>query len=70
MKNTRECKDCGEKINPGRLKAIPQTKVCVDCQEENEKAGRFQLHRMEAKGTTRCNEIDQVKMIFHRGTAF
>lgn len=28
-----ECEDCGEEINPNRLKAIPWARYCVPCQE-------------------------------------
>jgi RNA polymerase-binding transcription factor len=28
-----ECEDCGEAINPNRLKAIPWARYCVPCQE-------------------------------------
>lgn len=28
-----ECEDCGEEINPNRLKAIPWARYCVSCQE-------------------------------------
>ena len=28
-----ECEDCGEAINPERLKAIPWARYCVPCQE-------------------------------------
>jgi len=30
------CQDCGEPINPKRLKAIPWTTLCVRCQEERD----------------------------------
>ena len=69
MEKTRECEDCGEQIHLERLKAVPNTTVCVRCQENDERAGKFVLHRMDVKGTTRCNEIDQVELILHRGTA-
>jgi len=64
---TKECEGCGEEINPRRLQAMPNTKTCIGCQEDNEKAGRFALHRMDVKGTTRCGEIDEVQMVLHRG---
>ena len=28
------CRDCGEPIAPGRLNAIPWTRVCIDCKEK------------------------------------
>ena len=33
------CEECGEKINPKRLKIIPFTRYCVKCQSEMEKHG-------------------------------
>ena len=33
------CDECGEKINPKRLKIIPFTRFCVKCQSEMEKLG-------------------------------
>ena len=31
------CEECGQLIGPGRLKAIPYAKYCIDCQAELEK---------------------------------
>ena len=28
------CRDCGNAIAPARLKAIPWTRVCIDCKEK------------------------------------
>jgi DnaK suppressor protein len=28
------CRDCGNSIAPARLKAIPWTRVCIDCKEK------------------------------------
>src|SRR5204862_4176392 len=28
------CRDCGEKIAPARLNAIPWTRVCISCKEK------------------------------------
>jgi RNA polymerase-binding protein DksA len=30
------CELCGKKINKERLKAVPYTKLCIDCQREEE----------------------------------
>ncbi len=30
------CFECGESINPGRLKANPAAALCIDCAESNE----------------------------------
>jgi DnaK suppressor protein len=29
-----KCRDCGESVAPARLKAIPWTRVCIACKEE------------------------------------
>ena len=34
------CAKCGNDINPERLKAIPHTTLCVNCQESFERANR------------------------------
>ena len=34
------CARCGNDINPERLKAIPYTTLCVNCQERFERANR------------------------------
>ena len=34
------CARCGNEINPERLKAIPYTTFCVNCQERFERANR------------------------------
>jgi len=43
------CNDCGEPIPAGRLKAVPTTVLCVDCQLEREKKVRgFKHHPQTA----------------------
>jgi DnaK suppressor protein len=32
------CDVCGKQISPGRLEALPQASLCVDCKTKNEKA--------------------------------
>ena len=34
-----ECSSCGEKIPLARLKAIPWATLCIECQEQQERAG-------------------------------
>jgi DnaK suppressor protein len=34
------CADCGEAINPERLRALPQARRCVGCQQQQEYAAR------------------------------
>jgi len=42
-----ECEECGEPIAENRLRALPSTRVCVECQSRHEremkiKGGRFE----------------------------
>jgi len=37
----RSCRFCGVEIPPARLKAIPDTRVCVNCSERT--GGEFEL---------------------------
>ncbi len=32
----RYCEECGEPISPARLRAVPNTTLCIDCAEELE----------------------------------
>lgn len=32
----RECEECGEQIPAARLKVVPNTTMCVPCQEKND----------------------------------
>ncbi len=55
-----KCEECGEKIEPARLKALPLAQLCVHCQSEREKENRLQ-RRMEEEGVrfdARSNEED------------
>ncbi len=36
-----QCEDCGEDINKKRLKIIPFTKFCINCQSEHEKRAKY-----------------------------
>ncbi len=40
-----ECVECGEFINPRRLKAQPTAQLCIECKEEREEAERRQRVR-------------------------
>lgn len=35
--SAKRCEDCGERIPKARREALPGVKLCVDCQEFNEK---------------------------------
>lgn len=32
------CEDCGQPLDPARLEALPQAKLCLSCKEKNEKS--------------------------------
>lgn len=32
-----QCTNCGQQIAPGRLKAMPQASLCIECQERMER---------------------------------
>jgi RNA polymerase-binding transcription factor len=50
------CADCGETISPARLRAMPEVKTCVRCQDRLERLGRRAAReRMELQLT---NEED------------
>lgn len=40
-----ECAECGELINPRRLKAQPTARLCIGCQEERERRDRTRTAR-------------------------
>ena len=42
------CVECGEKIAPARLRALPEVQTCVRCQDFLERAGR-QLEPVEVE---------------------
>lgn len=42
----RDCEECGEEIESGRLKALPHTKFCIHCQRQQELQGKFPKHMM------------------------
>ncbi len=44
-----KCEECGEKIEPARLKAMPLARFCVHCQSQREREIRVQ-RRTEEEG--------------------
>lgn len=40
LKSHQKCANCGAVIPPERRKAVPGVKLCIDCQEEVERANR------------------------------
>jgi hypothetical protein len=50
------CKKCNSKINPLRLKALPETKVCVNCSDTS----RWYVRNIISGKTTYC-ETEVIK---------
>ena len=50
------CKKCNSKINPSRLKALPETKVCVNCSDTS----RWYVRNIISGKTTYC-ETEVIK---------
>ena len=68
MSLEKDCKECGEEIGEGRLKARPNAELCIECQTKLEREGRFQLHKMNYRTVMKAGEIDTVETQFYRGT--
>jgi len=64
----RECEECGEQIAAKRLLVRPTATTCIRCQEQLERTGQFQYHRMDVRGQSRCGEIDSVEMVLYKAT--
>ncbi|MBI5887973.1 MAG: TraR/DksA family transcriptional regulator [Deltaproteobacteria bacterium] len=45
-----ECEECGEPVAEERLRALPFTRVCVECQSRNEKEQRIKGRVEEESG--------------------
>lgn len=54
----KECEYCEEVIPQKRLLARPGVKLCVSCQEDEEKSGRYQKHKMSVDIRFKGDEIE------------
>lgn len=54
----KECEYCEEEIPQKRLLARPGVKLCVICQEDEEKSGRYQKHKMSVDIRFKGDEIE------------
>ncbi len=54
------CEECGEPINPKRLRAVPFARSCVDCQQDKENEERMMRDR---------DHSDKVYAVMHGGEA-
>jgi len=55
---TKHCTECGDEINPKRLIARPNARMCIPCQTELEQRGHFQLHKMDVQPNVHCGEVE------------
>ena len=55
------CENCEGEIQLGRLKVLPFTRLCVKCQEENEKESKRQKSLDEERGSRKLvvNDIEE-----------
>lgn len=51
---TKECEDCGDDIPKKRLEVVPDTTLCVACQEQNDV---FRVRAIVAQNEEGDNEI-------------
>lgn len=61
------CESCEEVISAARLKARPETKYCLECQEELEKSGKYKPHTMEIGQEINGWQFEGVKTVMIRG---
>jgi len=68
-KETIPCEDCGDKIPPARLKAVPGTVVCVACLADQERKGVGTVkYRMEQSVSFNTGgEVDSVEQHVIKG---
>ena len=64
----KECNDCGGDIPHERLKAQPNARFCIECQELNERKGNFQKHMMDVNIRFKGEEIESMEETLVRGT--
>lgn len=43
----KQCVECGDNIGAARLRARPTATLCIECQAEMERTGRFVKHTIE-----------------------
>jgi hypothetical protein len=65
---TRGCIKCGDEISAKRLEALPNTKLCIDCQGNREKAGDFQKHKIDIQPEITSWECTGVTQAVVRGS--
>ena len=54
----QHCVDCDGLIPEARLVAKPETTKCVQCQEGDERDGKFKRHRMDHKIRFKGDDIE------------
>lgn len=62
-----DCIDCSEPITSARIKALPKTVTCLDCQIIRERDGKFNRHVMNQKDVIGVGgEIEETEMTIVR----
>lgn len=67
MKTLRHCVMCEEEIDQKRVEAMPNCKVCVDCQQKREKSGSFRRSKMEVVQELRAWEVENLTNVLIKG---
>ncbi len=63
----KECDNCGETIGEKRLKALPHTTLCVQCQQGRENSGEFVKTTMEVHQTISGWQFEGVEQTIVKG---
>ncbi len=62
------CSSCGHLINPERLLALPDTKLCRDCQSINERTPKIisknEPRKNSNESSPRTNKIGNLKTLY------
>lgn len=63
----RLCRECEEPIPEARLKALPKTLICVDCQTILEREGHFARHKITVVASGDIDKGVEVEQKIVRG---
>lgn len=63
----RLCEDCDEEIPSERLAVKPHATLCLSCQTDAEREGRFTRHRMGTDIQFKGDEVENMETYVVRG---
>ncbi len=63
----RDCVMCEEPIDPKRVKALPNCRVCLECQQKRENSGSFRRSKMEVVQELRAWEVESLNNVLIKG---